>query len=77
MITIYGKDNCTFCEQAKALCKQKGVEFEYKLLGKDFQREVFIAMMQEDFAVTPRSMPQIVSGGTYIGGFAELKQHLC
>lgn len=76
MITIYGKDNCTFCEQAKALCKSKGVEFEYLKLGRDFEREEFIALMEEGYSVLPRTMPQIVEGIYYIGGFDSLKKHL-
>jgi len=28
MLTVYSKDNCTFCVQAKNLLKLKGFEFE-------------------------------------------------
>lgn len=76
MITIYGKDNCTFCEQAKTLCESKGVEFEYLSLGVDFERDDFIKMMEEEYSVLPRTMPQIVEGVCYIGSFDSLKKHL-
>jgi glutaredoxin len=76
MITIYGKDNCTFCEQSKALCGSKGVEFEYFSLGVDFERDEFIQEMSEIYGVTPRTMPQIVEGDSYIGGFEDLKKRL-
>jgi len=76
MITIYGKDNCTFCDQAKALCVTKDIEFEYLSLGVDFERDGFIKTMQEQFDVTPRTMPQIVEGTYYIGSFDSLKRHL-
>ena len=39
MIEIYGKDFCPYCDKAVALCEQKGVEFTYKKLGRDFNRE--------------------------------------
>ena len=29
MIRIYGRDNCSFCEKAKAFAKMKNMEFEY------------------------------------------------
>lgn len=76
MITIYGKENCTFCEQAKALCESKRVEFEYLSLGVDFEREDLIKTMEEEYNVLPRTMPQIVEGVYYIGGFDSLKKHL-
>lgn len=76
MITIYGKDNCTFCDQAKALCVTKDIAFEYLSLGTDFERDDFIKTMQEQFDVTPRTMPQIVEGTCYIGSFDSLKKHL-
>ena len=76
MITIYGKDNCTFCDQAKAFCVTKDIEFEYLTLGVDFEREDFIKMMEGEYSVLPRTMPQIVEGTYYIGSFDCLKKHL-
>jgi len=29
VIRIYGRDNCSFCEKAKAFAKMKHLEFEY------------------------------------------------
>lgn len=75
MITIYSKDNCTYCEQAIQLCTQKGVDFEVKKLGADIDREGLIEKISS-FGITPRTMPQIVEGGEYIGGFRELEQKL-
>lgn len=76
MITIYGKENCTFCEQAKQLCKQKDVEFEYKQLGIHFERDEFINYMLREHATIVRAMPQIEQDGQYVGGFNELKEKL-
>lgn len=77
MITIYGKDNCTYCDQAVNLCKQKGVEFTYKKLGVDITREELIDKI-DSYGYLARTMPQIVdeTGCCYIGGFAELKAKL-
>ena len=76
MITIYGKQGCPQCDQAKRFCEQVGQEYQCLTLGVDYQREEFIQQIQNEHGVTPRTMPQIVQDGVYIGGFAELKAHL-
>ena len=71
MVTIYGKPQCPYCDMAKALCDQKGIEYEYKSFGTDFTREE----MMETFP-TARTFPQIIVNGNKIGGYNELKEHL-
>ena len=71
MIEIYGKTQCPYCDMAKALCEQKGLDFEYKLFGKDFSREE----LMETFPGA-RTFPQIIVDGNKIGGYTELKEHL-
>ena len=34
MIEIYGKDNCPYCDMAKALCEQKKLDYVYYQLDK-------------------------------------------
>ena len=69
MITIYGKPRCTFCDAAKRLCEQKGLDYEYKMLDADYTAE-------ELFEKVPnaRTFPQIFVDGESIGGFQELKK---
>ena len=69
MIKIFGKENCTFCTQAKTLCEQKGFEFEYGMLDEDYTFEDFA----EKFP-TARTFPQITVDDKPIGGFMELKE---
>jgi glutaredoxin len=69
MIEIYGKDFCPYCDKAVALCEQKGVEFTYKKLGRDFNREE----MMETFP-SARTFPQIIFNDEKIGGYTELEQ---
>ena len=71
MVTIYGKEQCPFCDMAKVLCIQKQVPFEYKQLGQDFTREEMIEMFP-----TARTFPQIILEGEKIGGFDQLKQKI-
>jgi len=71
MIEIYGKTQCPYCDMAKALCEQKGLDFEYKLFGEDFSREELMETFPE-----ARTFPQIIVDGQKIGGYVELKEHL-
>lgn len=76
MIVIYGKEDCTYCVQAVQLCESKGLDYDYKSMGKHYEREELIDKISGEFGVIPRSMPQIVQDGSYVGGFRELKEKL-
>jgi glutaredoxin len=75
VIVIYSKDNCPFCEKAKALCEMKGYEYTTNKIGVDVQMDEF----QELFP-TARTVPQIVFKNgdrdetVHIGGYTELEQ---
>jgi glutaredoxin 3 len=69
MIQIYGKEQCPYCDMAKALCEQKGMDYEYKQYGIDFDR----SYMTEIFPGA-RTFPQIIVDGSKIGGYTELKE---
>ena len=69
MIEIYGKDNCPYCDKAKALCERKGLDYQYKLLSFDFTREEMFEMFP-----TARTFPQIKVDGNAIGGYTELEE---
>jgi|TARA_B110000908_G_scaffold18578_1_gene20878 glutaredoxin 3 len=71
MIEIYGKEQCPFCDQAKALCETKAIEYTYKQYGKDFNRDEMMSTFP-----TARTFPQIILDGEKIGGFQELKNAL-
>ena len=65
MITIYGKNNCNYCDRAKALTEAMGFPYEYK------NAETDPAVMEELMARNPsaRSAPQIWWDDRYIGSF--------
>jgi len=69
MIEIYGKDNCPYCDMAKNLCEQKGLDYEYKQLGTDFDRDEMLSTFPG-----ARTFPQIILDGQKIGGYTELKE---
>ena len=66
-IEIYGKTFCPYCDKAKALCEREGLEYSYKELDKDFNREEFFNIFP-----TARTFPQIKIDGNDIGGYTEL-----
>lgn len=79
MYIIYGKEDCTYCEAAKNLLDSKGIEYEYKQVGRDISKEHLVAACQE-YGVIPRTVPQIFKVDyektEYVGGFTELKASL-
>jgi len=68
---VWSKYHCPYCDQAKALLKQRGIEFEEKIIGDGYTREELLEAVP-----TARTVPQIFIGEELIGGFTELKQHL-
>jgi len=71
MITIYGKPMCPFCDKAKALCEQRGYNYEYKTLGTDYTKEELL----ETFPGA-KTVPQIVINGNKIGGWEQMVKYI-
>jgi glutaredoxin 3 len=69
--TIWSKYNCPYCDQAKALLKNKGIPFEEKKIGDGYTREELLEAIP-----TARTVPQIFLDDKLIGGFQELNEHL-
>lgn len=69
MITVYSKNNCPFCQQAKNLLTRKGVQFEEVNIDLDADAKRFI------IGEGHRTVPQIYSDGKVLveGGFQGLK----
>jgi glutaredoxin 3 len=68
---VWSKYQCPFCDQAKALLTQKGIEFEERKIGDGYTKEDLLEAVP-----TARTVPQIFLGEQLIGGFTELKKHL-
>jgi glutaredoxin 3 len=68
---VWSKYNCPYCEQAKALLKMKGIEFEEKKVGAGYTKEDLLEAVP-----TARTVPQIFLGEELVGGFQELKKRL-
>jgi glutaredoxin 3 len=68
---IWSKYNCPYCDQAKALLTQKGIEFEEKKIGDGYTKEDLLEAVP-----LARSVPVIFLGEELIGSFTELKARL-
>lgn len=68
---VWSKYNCPFCDQAKALLKQRGIVFEEKKIGDGYSKEDLLEAVP-----TARTVPQIFLNEKLIGGFTELKKYL-
>ena len=72
-ITIYSKNNCVYCNKAKTLLKNLGLEYEEKSLEKAFGSDP--SKLIEDIGKNVRQMPQIKIDGELIGGYNQLVEH--
>jgi glutaredoxin len=68
---VWSKYHCQYCEQAKALLKQKGIEFEERKIGDGWTKEDLLEVVP-----TARTVPVIFLNDEYVGGFEQLKQRL-
>ena len=69
--SVWTKDACPYCVQAKALLEQQGIEYEEKRIGVDYTREQLLEAVP-----TARTVPQIFLDGEHVGGFTQLRQKL-
>ena len=70
-VTIYTKDNCSYCVNAKSLLSARGIAYTEQRLNQDFTREHLTEMFP-----SAKTYPVIVVDGFYIGGYDQLKKML-
>ena len=72
MLTVYTKNNCGYCMQAKALLKNRDIEFEEVNIEENPEAREFL--INEGL----KTMPQIFEGKLLwvVGGFHGLKDKL-
>ena len=68
MLTVYSKNNCPFCDQAKALLKLKNIQFEEIKVDENPEARQFIVNEGH------RTVPQIYKDGKLFvqGGYQGL-----
>ena len=67
---VWSKYHCPYCDQAKALLRQKDIPFEERKIGDGWTKEELLEAVP-----TARTVPQIFLGEQLIGGFTELKKY--
>ncbi len=73
-VLIYGTPSCTFCKQALQLCKQKGIDTDYKTVGVDIQKEQLQEMVGHPISSVPQIFITAEGFTSYVGGFTDLKK---
>jgi glutaredoxin len=68
---VWSKDQCPYCDQAKALLKSRNIEFEERNVSRDWTREQLLEAVPN-----ARTVPQIFLDEELVGGFNELRKHL-
>lgn len=67
---VWSKDMCPYCERAKALLKQKGIQYEERKIGGGWTKEQLLESVP-----TARTVPQIFLDGKLIGGHDDLVKY--
>lgn len=71
--TVFGREGCGFCVQAKRVLEAKELPFRYIDIHKE-------GISKEDLEKTVgkpvKTVPQIFHGQEYIGGYTELAAYL-
>ena len=73
---VYSKPNCPSCVKAKMLLKNKNIPFTESIIGKDIQVETLMKEFEMNNLPMPRTAPQIILHGKYIGGYENLLQYI-
>ena len=70
MLTVYSKNNCPFCTQAKSLLKSKNIDFQEVKIDEDVSAKDFVLGQGH------RTVPQIYRGNKLFveGGFQGLSK---
>ena len=68
-VTVYTSPSCVYCNRAKSLLREKGINFsEIDLASNDGLREELVAKYKW------QTVPMIVIGEKFIGGFDDLNK---
>ena len=70
-VLIYTTKTCPYCQMAKELLKQRGIEYTEKII--EFCSEELMELVQK---TKQRTVPQIFFGEEFIGGYDDLQQYL-
>lgn len=70
---IYSKDFCPYCDMAKKLLEEKGVQYKEINISKSKEPENILQEIRE--LTDQRTFPQVVLDGKHIGGYTDLRDY--
>lgn len=70
-VTIYSRNDCTYCTKAKMLLASKNIPFNEMKLNEDFTKEYLLELFP-----SATTFPVVVVDGFNIGGFDQLNKML-
>lgn len=80
MFVIYSKPGCSYCEQAKNVLSEAGLNYNELILDvgqvKDPSKTYTTVPQLKQRVPDARTVPQIFHGDQLIGGFEALKHYL-
>ena len=68
---VWSNVGCHFCEMAKTLLTQKGIEYEERNIAKDWKIQDLLAAVP-----SARTVPQIFLDDKYVGSYDDLVEYL-
>ena len=79
MMLIYGKEMCEFCDKAKEVCHQYGIQFKYYSIDDRFDGQVYFDKLKARALkekLTIKTVPVIWHNNKFIGGYNELMSYI-
>jgi glutaredoxin len=77
LFKVYGKPDCPFCTKAVQILQDNNIPYQYYSIGEHLTKVELIdtiSLVKDDVEV--KTVPQIVCGNKYIGGYTELCDYL-
>ena len=68
---VWSNVGCHFCEMAKTLLTQKGIEYEERNIAKDWKIQDLLEAVR-----SARTVPQIFLDDKYVGSYDDLVEYL-
>ncbi|WP_144823239.1 GrxA family glutaredoxin [Marinobacter piscensis] len=72
-VTIYGRTSCGFCVRAKGICESRGIPYTWVDM---IEHDMTKADVAEKIGRPVHTVPQILVGDKYIGGYDEFSAYV-
>jgi glutaredoxin len=73
MYKVYGTKTCAFCTRAKNLLNEKGLPFEFVVVGEEISIADFKEKIMGIDVEARITVPQVFNDNKLVGGYEELR----